>query len=70
MKKIEIIITKINIPPQPLPPSDRIWIDFSEMSDLNLKVTPVFRESNYSYILIHDFLKSHIPDEIKVNLLK
>ncbi|CAF1014154.1 unnamed protein product [Adineta steineri] len=52
----------INIPP---PPSDRIWIGFSEMPDLNLKVTPVFGESKYSYTLIHDFLEARIRDEIK-----
>ncbi|CAF3002092.1 unnamed protein product [Rotaria sp. Silwood2] len=55
-------IMTINIPP---PPSDRIWIGFSEMPDLNLKVTPVFGESKYSYTLIHDFLESQIRDEIK-----
>ncbi|CAF1200450.1 unnamed protein product [Adineta steineri] len=52
----------INIPP---PPSDRIWIGFPEMPDLNLKVTPVFGESKYSYTLIHDFLEARIRDEIK-----
>jgi len=52
----------INIPP---PPSDRIWIGFTEMPDLNLKVTPVFGESKYSYGLIHDFLEARIRDEIK-----
>ncbi|UJR09422.1 hypothetical protein I4U23_013663 [Adineta vaga] len=52
----------INIPP---PPSDRVWIGFSEMPDLNLKVTPVFGESKYSYTFIHDFLEARIRDEIK-----
>ncbi|CAF1297314.1 unnamed protein product [Adineta ricciae] len=52
----------INIPP---PPSDRIWIGFPEMPDLNLKVTPVFGESKYSYTLIHDFLEARIRDELK-----
>ncbi|CAF1202729.1 unnamed protein product [Adineta steineri] len=56
----------INIPP---PPSDRIWIGFSEMPDLNLKVTPVFGESKYSYTLIHDFLEARIRDEIKVRFI-
>ncbi|CAF3707118.1 unnamed protein product [Rotaria socialis] len=55
-------IMTINIPP---PPSDRIWIGFSEMPDLNLKVTPVFGESKYSYTIIHDYLESQIRDEIK-----
>jgi hypothetical protein len=41
-------------------------IGFAEMPDLNLKVTPVFGESKYSYALIHDFLESRIRDEIKV----
>lgn len=36
------------------------------MPDLNLKVTPVFGESQYSYALIHDILESRIRDEIKV----
>jgi hypothetical protein len=36
------------------------------MPDLNLKVTPVFGESKYSYTLIHDFLEARIRDEIKV----
>jgi len=38
------------------------------MPDLNLKVTPVFGESKYSYTLIHDFLEARIRDEIKVRL--
>jgi len=42
-------------------------IGFSEMPDLNLKVTPVFGESKYSYTFIHDFLESRIRDEIKVS---
>jgi hypothetical protein len=37
------------------------------MPDLNLKVTPVFGESKYSYTLIHDFLEARIRDEIKVS---
>ncbi len=41
-------------------------IGFAEMPDLNLKVTPVFGESKYSYTLIHDFLEARIRDEIKV----
>jgi len=36
------------------------------MPDLNLKVTPVFGESKYSYTLIHDFLEALILDYIKV----
>ena len=36
------------------------------MPDLNLKVTPVFGESKYSYTLIHDFLEARIRDELKV----
>ena len=36
------------------------------MPDLNLKVTPEFGESKYSYTLIHDFLEARIRDEIKV----
>jgi hypothetical protein len=36
------------------------------MPDLNLKVTPVFGDSIYSYSLIHDFLEARIRDEIKV----
>jgi hypothetical protein len=36
------------------------------MPDLNLKVTPVFGESKYSYALIHDFLEARIREEIKV----
>jgi len=55
-------IMTINIPP---PPSDRIWIGFPEMPDLNLKVTPTFGESKYSYTLIHDFLEARIRDELK-----
>jgi len=42
-------------------------IGFPEMPDLNLKVTPVFGESKYSYTLIHDFLEARIRDELKVN---
>jgi hypothetical protein len=38
------------------------------MPDLNLKVTPVFGESKYSYTFIHDFLEGRIRDEIKVRL--
>lgn len=41
-------------------------VGFAEMPDLNLKVTPVFGESQYSYALIHDILESRIRDEIKV----
>ena len=37
------------------------------MPNLNLKVTPVFGESKYSYTFIHDFLEARIRDEIKVN---
>ena len=37
------------------------------MPDLNLKVTPVFGESKYSYTLIHDFLEARIRDELKVS---
>ncbi len=44
-------------------------IGFPEMPDLNLKVTPVFGESKYSYTLIHDFLEARIRDELKVNLI-
>ncbi|CAF3751456.1 unnamed protein product [Rotaria socialis] len=48
-------IMTINISP---PPNDRIWwIDFPEMPDLSLKVTPVFGENKYSYSLIHAFLE-------------
>jgi hypothetical protein len=43
-------------------------IGFPEMPDLNLKVTPVFGESKYSYTLIHDFLEARIRDELKVSL--
>jgi len=43
-------------------------IGFPEMPDLNLKVTPVFGESKYSYTLIHDFLEARIRDELKVNI--
>ena len=42
-------------------------IGFPEMPDLNLKVTPVFGESKYSYTLIHDFLEARIRDELKVS---
>lgn len=42
-------------------------IGFSEMPDLNLKVTPVLGENKYSYSLIHDFLEARIRDEIKVS---
>jgi hypothetical protein len=38
------------------------------MPDLNLKVTPVFGDSKYSYTLIHDFLEARIRDEIKVSI--
>ncbi|CAF3358880.1 unnamed protein product [Rotaria sp. Silwood1] len=55
-------IMTINIPP---PPSDRLWIGFPEMPDLNLKVTPVVGENKYSYSLIHDFLEARIRDELK-----
>ena len=37
------------------------------MPELNLKVTPVFGDSRYSYALIHDFLEARIRDEIKVS---
>ncbi len=37
------------------------------MPDINLKVTPVFGESKYSYTLIHDFLEARIRDELKVS---
>ena len=43
-------------------------IAFPEMPDLNLRVTPLFGESKYSYTFIHDFLESRIRDEIKVRL--
>jgi len=43
-------------------------LGFSEMPELNLKVTPVFGESQYSYALIHDFLEARIQDEIKVEI--
>ncbi|CAF0783760.1 unnamed protein product [Adineta ricciae] len=55
-------IMTINIPP---PPSDRVWVGFAEMPDLNLKVSPVLGESKYSYALIHDFLEARIRDEFK-----
>ncbi|CAF3333367.1 unnamed protein product [Rotaria socialis] len=58
-------IMTINISP---PPNDRIWwIDFPEMPDLSLKVTPVFGENKYSYSLIHAFLEVRIRDELKAN---
>ena len=50
--------------------SSPLWISrigFPEMPDLNLKVTPVFGESKYSYTLIHDFLEARIRDELKVS---
>lgn len=40
------------------------------MPELNLKVTPVFGESRYSYTLIHDFLEARIRDEIKVSVAR
>ena len=40
-------------------------LGFSEMPELNLKVTPVFGES---HALIHDFLEARIQDEIKVEI--
>ncbi|CAF4034076.1 unnamed protein product, partial [Rotaria sordida] len=46
-------ILTLNIPP---PPSDRIWVGFPEMPDLNIKVTPTYGEKQYSYILLQDFL--------------
>ena len=39
------------------------------MPELNLKVTPVFGDSKYSYAFIHDFLEGRIREEIKVCLL-
>ena len=41
-------------------------VGFAEMPDLNLIVTPVFGESQYSYTLIHELLEARIRDEIKV----
>lgn len=38
------------------------------MPDLNLKVTPVVGDSQYSYTLIHDFLEARIRDEIRVRI--
>ncbi|CAF1117113.1 unnamed protein product [Rotaria sp. Silwood1] len=55
-------ILTLNIPP---PPSDRIWVGFPEMPDLNIKVTPTYGEKQYSYILLQDFLAAKVRAELK-----
>ncbi|CAF2749352.1 unnamed protein product [Rotaria sp. Silwood2] len=55
-------VLTLNIPP---PPSDRIWVGFPEMPDLNIKVTPTYGEKKYSYILLQDFLAAKARAELK-----
>jgi hypothetical protein len=52
----------LNIPP---PPSDRIWVGFSEMPDLSIKLVPTYGEKHYSYTLLQDFLSARIRAELK-----
>ncbi|CAF2526768.1 unnamed protein product [Rotaria sp. Silwood2] len=55
-------VLTLNIPP---PPSDRIWVGFSEVPVLNIKATPTYGEKDYSYTLLEDVLAAKIRAEIK-----
>ncbi|CAF2149644.1 unnamed protein product [Rotaria magnacalcarata] len=55
-------VITLNIPP---PPSDRIWVGFPEMPDLNIKVTPTYGAKQYAYILLQDFLAAKVRAELK-----
>jgi len=55
-------VLTLNIPP---PPSDRIWVGFSEMPDLNIKVVPTYGEKQYTYTLLQDFLLAQIRAALK-----
>ncbi|CAF0798072.1 unnamed protein product [Adineta steineri] len=55
-------VLTLNIPP---PPSDRIWVGFPEMPDLNIKVVPTYGANQYSYTLLQDLLSAKIRAELK-----
>ncbi|CAF3683581.1 unnamed protein product [Rotaria socialis] len=55
-------VLTLNIPP---PPSDRIWVGFPDMPDLNIKVTPTCGAKQYSYILLQDLLAAKVRAELK-----
>ncbi|UJR29961.1 hypothetical protein I4U23_017508 [Adineta vaga] len=55
-------VLTLNIPP---PPSDRIWVGFSEMPDISIKVVPVYGENQYAYTLLQDFLSAKVRAELK-----
>lgn len=55
-------VLTLNIPP---PPSDRIWVGFPEVPDLNIKVVPVYGQNQYAYTLLQDFLQAKIRAELK-----